>query len=159
MSKDRFEKLERNPVGQELDLSGAGAFSRRFRRWLEFKGEKPVKLELEPVKPKPGPVESPTPGGVHHQPPASTPANGSYGRIDTLAKRAARATREAELRTARERAQRARNRLLWVLAGFGGIGFLVYLLAKGGISGAFAELIFMAIVAIVVTIAQGNRDR
>lgn len=158
MSKNRFEKLEQNPAGKTLDPSSAGATSRRFRRWLEFKGEKRIELKLEPDKPKPAPAPAETPPAPSvHRPRPSPPARGGYSEEMLAAKRAARHARETELQAAQERARQARNRLLWIFGGLGGIAFLIYLLVKGGISGGFAELIFMMIAAIVVTIARGGR--
>lgn len=160
MAKDRFDKLEQRPVGKKLDPSTAGSTSRRFRRWLEFKGEKHVPLELEPERPTPAPGASGSPAtsDTHRPQPTPTTPRG-YSREQLAAMRAERRARDEELRAAQDRARRARNRLLWILGGFGGIGYLIYLLTGGGIGDNAAQLIIMLIAAIVVTIIRGGRGR
>lgn len=155
MSNDRFDKLEQNPIGKALDPSSAGATGRRFRRWLEFKGEKRTELTLEAEKPKAVPAPGSSSPSVFHPRPDPSPRSG-YTEEQLAAKRAERALREEELRAAQERARRARNTLLWIFGGLGAVGFLIYLLSRTG-GGALAEIIVPIIIIIVATIARSGR--
>lgn len=159
MSGDRFEKLEHDRSGQAPKESAPGSPAKRFRRWLEFKGEKrPKPLEVVPDKAAPvrTPDKAPETSNAHRPQPAA-PVLGVNGEALLAAKRTARLAREEELQAARERARRARNTLLWIVGGLGAVGFLVYLLSNGGIGGFFAELIIMIIAAVVLAIFRGGR--
>lgn len=159
MSSDRFEKLEHDRSGQAPKEPGPGSTTKRFRRWLEFKGEnRPKPLEVEPDKAPPvrAPDKAPEASNAY-RPQPSAPASGVNGEALLSAKRTARLAREEELQAARERTRRARNTLFWVVGGLGAVGFLVYLMSNGGIGGSFAELIVMIIAAVALAIFRGGR--